>query len=247
LLLVRLITSSIIWIDFTLLFTLLSYQWRATALEVGVVTAFYGLPGLIFGPWFGVVADRTDPIRLLRRSYWVRAVSSIGLVTSPNFAVFALFVICQGLSNLGVMPSEQILIKRTLTTELMVRHARYTSIFDQVAKVAAPLAGAALSHGFGARAGYIVSAALVFPATACLHALGRIAAARRGIVSEPWGASRSLGTLFSVLRQQEGYRLGSSSFCVEEGCDNGSWSKPVDMWARRRGRLVHMPTGSGLI
>jgi hypothetical protein len=41
--------------------------------------------------------------------------------------------------------------------------------------------------------------------------------------------------------------VGSSSFCVEEGCDNVSWSEPVDMWARRRGRLVHMPTGSVLI
>ena len=203
----RIISSSIIWIDFTLLFTLMSYQWHATALEVGLATACYGMPGLILGPWFGAVADRADPIRVLRRSYWIRAISSIGLVASPTFAAFVLFVICQGVSNLGVMPSEQILIKRTLTTEWMIQHARYTSVFDQVAKVAAPLAGAALAHGLGARAGYIVSASLVIPATACLHAVGRLAAARRVGAGEQRGASRSLGTLLSVLRQKTGYRL----------------------------------------
>lgn len=203
----RIITSTIIWIDFTLLFTLLSYQWHATALEVGVATACYGMPGLILGPWFGALADRCDPIRLLRRSYWARALASIGLITSPTFASFVLFVIGQGVSNLGVMPSEQILIKRTLTTDWMIRHARYTSVFDQIAKVTAPLAGAVLAHSFGARAGYIFSAALVLPATACLHAVGQLAAARRVAADEQRGASRSLTTLVSVLRQQAGYRL----------------------------------------
>jgi hypothetical protein len=202
----RIITSSIILVDFTLLFVLLSYQWHATALEVGVATACYGLPGLIIGPWFGVVADRSDPIHLLKRSYWGRAISSIGLVVSPTFFAFILFVICQGVSNLGVMPSEQILIKRTLTTEWMIRHARYANVFDQIAKVVAPLAGAALSHGIGARGGYIFSAALVLPATACLHAVGKIRAARRS--GEGWqcGVSRNVGSLLSVVRQRAEYR-----------------------------------------
>lgn len=203
----RIITSAMIWIDFTLLFTLLSYQWRASPLTIGTATALYGLSGLILGPWFGALADRSDPLKLLRTSYLTRAFASLGLITSPNLAIFIFFVAAQGTANLGVMPSEQILVKRALPPDWMLRHARYTGMFDQISKVAAPLVGAALAHRFGARMGYALSALLVVPATACLHVLRNSVRARRAEGDWRQGASRSLGVLLAVLRQRTDYRL----------------------------------------
>ena len=155
LLCLRVITSVAIWMDFALLFTLLSYEWRAAPFEVGVTAALYGFPGLVLGPWLRARADRAHPLKLLRRSYWARAIASIGLITAPSLLVFMAFVTCQGLANLVVMPSEQVLIKRTLNTAWMIRHTRYTTAADQAAKITAPLISASLAHGFGARLGYL--------------------------------------------------------------------------------------------
>lgn len=215
LLCLRVITSVAIWMDFALLFTLLSYKWRAAPFEVGLTAALYGFPGLVLGPWLGARADRAHPLKLLRRSYWARAIASIGLITAPSLLVFMAFVTCQGLANLVVMPSEQVLIKRTLNTAWMIRHTRYTTAVDQAAKITAPLISASLAHGFGARLGYLVSALLVIPATACLKAMGKLPRLDRAQALEAPHRPRSVATLRAVLRQHVGYRLAYSAMLLQ--------------------------------
>lgn len=45
----RVLSSGIVWVDFTLIFSLLGYHWHADAVTIGVASALYGLPGLLLG------------------------------------------------------------------------------------------------------------------------------------------------------------------------------------------------------
>ena len=60
----RVLSSAILWVDFTLVFSLLGYYWHADATTIGVASALYGLPGLVLGPFFGALADRVNPVAM---------------------------------------------------------------------------------------------------------------------------------------------------------------------------------------
>src|SRR5689334_21882809 len=84
----RTCSSIILWVDFTLIFSLLSYHWHAEPTTVGLATALYGLPGLMLGPFFGRLADLKNPIFLLYGSYIARGITSLLLVFSPTMDTF---------------------------------------------------------------------------------------------------------------------------------------------------------------
>lgn len=160
----RILCSTILWIDFTLIFSSLTYFWKAEELMIGVASAMYGLPGLIFGPYFGSLADRLSPIRILGFGYSARALSSGLMVIAPNLESFVVLVLMKGLSNLGVAPAEQALLKSMLTNDQLVSNARTMTILDQLLKICAPLLGAALASLYWPSAGFGLSTILALAA-----------------------------------------------------------------------------------
>jgi MFS family permease len=103
----RVLSSAILWVDFTLVFSLLGYYWHADATTIGVASALYGLPGLVLGPFFGALADRVNPVAMLAVSYLARALTSLLLLFAPDIHFFVLLVFLKGLANLGAMPTGQ--------------------------------------------------------------------------------------------------------------------------------------------
>ncbi|WP_347555338.1 MFS transporter [Robbsia sp. KACC 23696] len=213
LLMARANSSVILWVDFTLIFSALSYVWHATATTIGIASALYGLPGLLFGPFFGRLADKHPPLLFLRFSYLARGVASLCLLFAPNVEIFVFLVCVKGLSNLGAMPAEQVLIRSMLTSSQLVDNARWMTLIDQGIKIAAPLLGAVIANQTMSLAGFGFSATLAILGGVLLLVLAR--------VSIPVGESTvsrsvpSMGELWRFVRTHEAFRYALLASLVQ--------------------------------
>jgi len=163
----RLFNSIAIWVDFTLIFSLLSFNFDATPRTLGLAAALYGLPGLLLGPFIGVLADRKSPAVVMLISTIGRFATSLLLVIAPSEGFFIAAVLLKGISNLGAVPAEQVLIRRLLSDQQIVSTTTLTSIVDQCTKIASPLLGAALAMISQSRGGFLLTAILALASAGC--------------------------------------------------------------------------------
>ncbi|MFK0376916.1 MFS transporter [Pandoraea sp. NPDC090278] len=154
----RAVGASILWIDFTLIFESLAFRWDADAVVIGLAMTFYGVPGVLAGPWIGAFVDRHCPWVMLRWSYVIRAVAAIALLLAPTLQLFLICVAMKGLANLIPGPAEQQLFRRLLSNDALAGNASKVTLIDQVAKLVAPLIAAMLAAWH--LPGFAVSAAL---------------------------------------------------------------------------------------
>lgn len=156
----RVISSSIIWIDFVLIFSLTAYYWLATPSIVGVAAALYGLPGLILGPLIGRAIDKANPMKALYISYLARGVTSFALVLAPSIELFLIAVFFKGIANLAAMPTEQVIIKKSFSNAQLASGISLLTVIDQIIKVGAPFFAGVLAQVVFARFGFLFSAIL---------------------------------------------------------------------------------------
>jgi len=160
LLIVRVITSIILWVDFTLIFSMLSYRWHAEPETIGFTAALYGLPGLFLGPFFGRLADRVNPATMLLFSYLARGGASIALTLATDIHLFTLLVFVKGLSNLGAMPAEQLVTRYMLSRNQLIINTSIVTVIDQISKVCSPLIGSLMAQVASPNAGFVISSIL---------------------------------------------------------------------------------------
>ncbi|EEP95767.1 hypothetical protein yaldo0001_28780 [Yersinia aldovae ATCC 35236] len=89
----------------------MSFHFNASAYLLGIAAALYGFPGLLLGPFIGQMADRHSPAVILLTSAYGRFIASIWLAVSTHHELFLLGVFLKMISNLGMIPAEQILIR----------------------------------------------------------------------------------------------------------------------------------------
>lgn len=139
---IRIGSSFALWVDFVLIFSVLTFDFSANSQQLGTAAALYGLPPLILGPIFGLWVDRVNAIYFLILSFSIRAVSSILLFWSPTLDIFLFFVLIKGFSNLGAGAAEMVVTRKTLDDEDLLRNTSLVTIFDQAVKIFSPaLAG----------------------------------------------------------------------------------------------------------
>lgn len=163
----RFFNSISIWIDFTLIFSILSFHFNASPSVLGLTAAVYGLPGLLAGPFIGALADRKSPAIIMLWSACARFVTSLGLTFAANESVFVAWVFAKGISNLGTIPAEQILIRRLLSDTQIVSTVALTSIVDQCTKILSPLLGAALSLALHSQSGFAITGVFALFSMGC--------------------------------------------------------------------------------
>ncbi|MDE9463080.1 MFS transporter [Xenorhabdus bovienii] len=129
----------IIWIDFINIFSNISYYWKADPFIIGLSSALYGVPGLILGPCIGRLADKWGPYKILALSYLGRCLTSFLLFMAPSILLFLVFIFFKSISNIGVSPAEQKLIKCMLDEEQIVENASILTIINQFTKLFSPL------------------------------------------------------------------------------------------------------------
>jgi MFS family permease len=144
-LLSRALGAAILWIDFTLIFGSLAFRWGGDPITIGVAMALYGVPGVVAGPWFGALADRMCPWRMLRWSYVFRAIAAVALWHAPTLGLFIGCILLKGIANLIPAPSEQRLFRDLLSDDELPANASRVTLIDQITKLIAPMVAAVLA------------------------------------------------------------------------------------------------------
>lgn len=170
----RFCNSIAVWIDFTLIFSWLSFGFNAAPRTLGIAAALYGLPGLFLGPFIGVIADRSSPALVMLSSSAGRFATSLLLAAAPNETLFIAAVLLKGVSNLGSIPAEQILLRQLLSEEQIVSTITLTSVVDQCTKIASPLIGAALALVSQSRNTFLFTAALALISVGCAIRIAKV-------------------------------------------------------------------------
>lgn len=194
-----------VWLDITVIFSLLGFHWTADAMEVGTAAALYGLPGLVFGPFFGSLADRINPLAMLVASHAARGISSVLLILAPGLHVFVLLVMLKGLANASAMAPEQVLVRSMLSDPQIVANAGVMTTADQATKIGAPLIAAVMAAVLGPWSGLWLSAALAL-ATACLARIP-FAAQKAASHTAPVTSARHFAPLLALLRSSHAVRV----------------------------------------
>ncbi|HDV6326391.1 TPA: MFS transporter [Burkholderia cenocepacia] len=170
----RIANSIAIWVDFTLIFSLLSFSYHASPGTLGLAAALYGLPGLLAGPFIGALADRKSPALIMLSSATARFLTSLGLALAPNETMFIAWVLVKGVSNLGTVPAEQIVIRRLLSDDQIVSTVTLTSVVDQCTKILSPLLGAGLALVLHSRGGFALTGMLAVFSMGCACGVARV-------------------------------------------------------------------------
>ena len=163
----RILNSVAIWVDFTLIFSILSFHYQVDPSGLGFSAALYGLPGLLLGPFVGALADKKSPALIMIVSAFVRFVTSMGLAFSANETIFIVWVFLKGMGNLGAIPAEQVLIRRLLSNEQIISTVALTSVLDQCTKILSPLLGVGFSVALHSRGGFGFTAGLALLSMGC--------------------------------------------------------------------------------
>lgn len=156
----RILNSIAVWVDFTLIFTVMSFHFNAPAYQLGIAAALYGFPGLLLGPFIGQLADRYSPVVILLTSSFGRFATSLWLATSTHQELFLLGILLKGISNLGASPAEQILIRELLNKEQILLTVALCNIIDQCIKIISPLFVSAISAIVNLQGGFYLTAVM---------------------------------------------------------------------------------------
>lgn len=156
---IRTSSSVTLWVDFILIFTVLTFGFDASPMTLGYAAALYGLPSLLLGPFLGSLADHTNPFKYLIFSFTIRFFIACLLFGATTESYFLIFACMKGISNLGSSAAEIILTRRLLTNKDLVDNTSLITVIDQFIKVLSPLAAGVIATITDKAYGFLISAA----------------------------------------------------------------------------------------
>ncbi|TFY87781.1 MFS transporter [Pseudomonas kairouanensis] len=158
---VQALSSLSLWLDIFLIFTVPVYLWHASPSQMALLAFCLGVPMLFLGPIVGALIDRHDVRKTLAFGALIRVSSTAALAISPDLQFFLFFVILKGVSNLFYSPSITIVVRQLIMAEDRKAFFSYVSLYDQSAKIFAPLLAGTLTAILSPKALFFLSAAAV--------------------------------------------------------------------------------------
>lgn len=207
----RIVSALMVWLDATVVFSLLAFHWGADATAAGVAASLFVMPVLVGGPFFGWLADRGNPVAMLFASYSARGMTSLLLLVASDLNVFVLLLMLKALANASALPPEQVMARSMLSHAQLAGNAGLVTAADQITKVCAPLIAAGATALHGPMSGLWLSAGLSLLAMVCLVPL-RDRARPVAAQGTPAPGALRLGPLMALLRNSHDVRVSFS--CV---------------------------------
>lgn len=155
---IRLSSSVVLWLDFILIFTTLTFTFNASASSIALAASLYGLPALFLGPYLGSLADRFDPGKILAVGFFARFLTALALFSASSVELFLTFTALKGLANLGSTSAEVVLTRRLLADAQIVKNNSIVTVMDQIVKVLSPLVAGLLTSLTFKSSGFLLSA-----------------------------------------------------------------------------------------
>ncbi len=129
------------WFDFIAVSILLGYVWKAEPMTLALLPLMYAGPGILLGQFAGILADRSNKLRLLIITDIIRAALTGLLLLAPD-PVWLLVLICLR-SSVRVFhtPAQEALTRHVVPTDQLLQATTWNGTVFQLGKVVGPLLG----------------------------------------------------------------------------------------------------------
>jgi MFS family permease len=165
------LSSLSLWVDFFLLFLVPVHVWNASPSDIALLAFSLGAASLFLGPVAGIVLDRIHIKASLLSGMALRILTTAGLYLAPSFEWFLIMAALKGLANTLYFPTLTIAIRQLIAADARTAFLSYSSLLDQLTKIATPLLAGALTLWLPTQTIFLVSAALLLVALPLLKSL----------------------------------------------------------------------------
>lgn len=156
---IRIAATLATWLDITLIFTLLAFEFKVSPGTLGYASAMLWLPGLLFAPAVGALCDKVSPTAMLVTGSLLLVLISVAMWQTTRVEWFIYLMFLRSFASLSIVSSA--VINRLLCSDDdILQSSRIKVLIDQGTKILAPLIAAGFAFFAAPQTGFIVSAIL---------------------------------------------------------------------------------------
>jgi predicted MFS family arabinose efflux permease len=164
------------WFDFIAVSILLGFVWKAEPMTIALLPLMYAGPGILFGQFAGIYADRSNKLRLMILTDIIRAVLTGLLLLAPNPAWLLLLLCLRSSVRVFHTPAQEALTRQVVPADQLFKATTMNGTVFQLGKVLGPLLGGTLAAS--------VSPFICLMVNACSFAVSAILLTSIGSVGE---------------------------------------------------------------
>lgn len=147
------------WFDAFALQLILVRHFHASPIELGFLILLYFLPGIVFGSFAGVLADRLSRRLILSLVAFVSAILTLGIYLSGSVGIIFVLLFFRSLIGSFDGPAQSAYIKSiAVGNQQLLSASAYQSIIFQLCKVLGPMLGAVLLIWYSPRVCLLINA-----------------------------------------------------------------------------------------
>lgn len=189
------------YFDLIAISILMGFVWKADAMTVALLPLSFAVPGMLFGQWAGILADRWNKRNLMVAADLIRAVITGAMIFAPNAWTLIGLSALRSIARAFHYPSQQAMTRSVVGTDQLLQATSLNGAVFQLSKVLGPLLGAAVASVFSP-SGCMAVNAVSFVLSALLLLW---VPARQGSVSPDPAAHREKPNLRAAWR--DGWRI----------------------------------------
>jgi MFS family permease len=133
------------YFDFIAMMLLVGYVWHLSPIVLALFPIMYALPGMLFGQFTGVLADRANKLKIMIICDLLRAVLTVALIFSPNAWVAYVLLFARGTAGVFNSPANQALTRQVVAEEHLLKATTYNSSVFQFSKIFGPFLGGTIA------------------------------------------------------------------------------------------------------
>ncbi|WMT40152.1 MFS transporter [Paenibacillus sp. D2_2] len=129
------------WFDAFAIEILVAFRWRADPMMIALIPVMIALPGILFGSFAGVIADRWKKVKLMMLADLAETLLTISLLFAPG--MYWLLPLLALRATMGVfrVPAHQALTHQVVREDQLLKATSYNGLVNQFSKIVGPLLG----------------------------------------------------------------------------------------------------------
>jgi len=148
------------WTLLITVFSTLTFEYKSSPMLIATAASLYALPTLLIGPIFGRLADSRPPYQMLIYIFIARIIATLLLFLSDTPELLLGLLFLRGVSNTPYGPTEQVLFRRLIPSNIVPDCIAINNLIDQTTKISAPVLAGLLFFTFGSKGSFIAIAVL---------------------------------------------------------------------------------------